>query len=473
MSNQYTVCPGLDGDSTPSDLHTIALESQFILEPADLVESTVPSHFRTLRWVYLARLVLATAIFFAAVSVWLSAESADTLIASLAFIAALGLTVFSSLWTGPWNKPVTPTFLYAQVVFDLFLVTAAVHVTWDGSQSEFAPLYILVIAVSALLVPAAGVPLTAAFGIVLYVADAVLGHHVDPESPLLFQLAVFAVVALSSGIIGAKLRAAGAQTEELAAEVMAFRLRESDMRQIEQRAQRLEGVAEMSASLAHEIRNPLSSIRSAVEQLARLPRASEDEQVLSKLVQRESDRLSRLLGEFLDFARTSAAKSQRVDLTQVARNAAKLAAGHPGIAPGVRVTDFFTSTALIMEGDEDLLHRAVYNLLLNAVQASPPNGEVRIEGGELSPNQLPQGRGQFERGAFAVLVIDEGAGVPPSIRDRLFDPFVTTKPGGSGLGLSIVQRAAEAHGGLVTVSGLGEETRFTLVLPKFRSPERS
>ncbi len=454
-------------------MNAIALESQLIIEPAELVESTVPSHYRTLRWVYVARLILATAIFFAAVSVWLRADSAATLIASLAFVGALGLTVFSSLWTGPWNKPITTTFLYVQVIFDLLLVTAAVHVTWDGSQSEFAPLYILVIAVSALLVPAAGVPLAAAFGIVLYVADAMLGHHVDPESPLLFQLGVFAVVALTSGIIGAKLRVAGAQGEELAAEVMAFRLRESDMRQIEERAQRLEGVAEMSASLAHEIRNPLSSIRSAVEQLARLPRASEDEQVLSRLVQRESDRLSRLLGEFLDFARTSAAKVQRVDLTQVARNAAKLAAGHAGIAPGVRVTDFFPSTALIMEGDEDLLHRAIYNLLLNAVQASPPNGEVRIEGGELSPNQLPQGRGQFERGAFAVLVIDEGAGVSPAIRDRLFDPFVTTKPGGSGLGLSIVQRAAEAHGGLVTVSALGEETRFTLVLPKFRDPERS
>ena len=80
---------------------------------------------------------------------------------------------------------------------------------------------------------------------------------------------------------------------------------------------------------------------------------------------------------------------------------------------------------------------------------------------------------QFEHGAYAILVIDEGAGVPPSIRDRLFDPFVTTKPGGSGLGLSIVQRAAEAHGGLVTVSALGEETRFTLVLPKFRDPIRT
>jgi signal transduction histidine kinase len=427
-----------------------------------------PSHYRTLRWVYVGRLALATAIFFAAVSVWLVADSAATLVASLAFISALGFTAVSFLWTGTWGRPATATFLYLQSVFDIVLVTCAVHVTWDGSQSEFAPLYILVIAVSALLVPPAGVPLTAALGIVLYMADSVLGHGVTPDSPLFFQLGVFALVALSSGIIAAKLGAAGAQSEELAAELAAFRLRESDMRQLEKRSERLEGIAEMSASLAHEIRNPLASIRSAVEQLASIPRVSEDERTLSGLVTREADRLSRILGEFLDFARTNAAKVQRVNLTDIARNAARLAGAHPHRAEEVKVTDFFPSSPLMMDGDEDLLHRAIYNLLLNAVQASPPNGEVRIEGGELSPAQLPDGNERFARGAYAILVIDQGAGISPTIRDRLFDPFVTTKPGGSGLGLSIVQRAAEAHGGIVMVSALGEETRFTLVLPKSR-----
>lgn len=437
-------------------------------EPEQRQSPAAPSHYRTLRWVYVGRLALATAIFFAAVSVWLNADSAATLVASLAFVSALGFTALSYIWTGGWGRPATTTFLYLQSIFDLLLVTAAVHVTWDGSQSEFAPLYILVIAVSALLVPPSGVPLTAALGIVLYMGDSVLGHGVTPGTPLFFQLGVFAMVALSSGIIAAKLGAAGAQSEELAAELAAFRLRESDMQQLEKRAERLEGIAEMSASLAHEIRNPLASIRSAVEQLAGIPRVSEDERTLSGLVQREADRLSRILGEFLDFARTNAAKVQRVNLTDIARNAAKLAGAHPHRAEHVKVTDFFPSSALFMDGDEDLLHRAIYNLLLNAVQASPPNGEVRIEGGELAPSQLPDGNERFERGAYAILVIDQGAGIPPSIRDRLFDPFVTTKPGGSGLGLSIVQRAAEAHGGIVMVSALGEETRFTLVLPKFR-----
>jgi len=459
---------GIDGAGRPLQVAADPCKQEDSIELAARPHAAVPSQFRTLRAVYLGRFVLASAIFFAALSVWLHANSVDTLIAALAFIIALIFGSVSFLWTGAWRRPATTTFIYTQALFDLLLVTAAVHVTWDGSQSEFAPLYILVIAVYALLVPPAGVPLIAALAIVLYVADAMLGHDVVPGPALFLQLAVFAVVAFTSAIIAARLRAVGARGEELAEELAAFRLRESDMRNLEVRSARLEGIAEMSASLAHEIRNPLAAIRSAVEQLSRIPRASEDEQTLSMLVQRESDRLSRLLSEFLDFARTEGAKLKPVNLTEVARNAARLAGAHPDIATGVRVMDMFPETPLMIDGDEDLLHRAIYNLLLNAVQASPPNGEVRVEGGELAPHQLPEGRPEFERGAFGILVSDRGPGVPPQIRDRLFDPFVTTKPGGSGLGLSIVQRAAEAHGGLVMVSALGEETRFTLVLPRFR-----
>lgn len=238
------------------------------------------------------------------------------------------------------------------------------------------------------------------------------------------------------------------------------------MRRLSVRAERLEGVAEMSASLAHEIKNPLASIRSAVEQLSRMPRASEDEKILSGLVQRESDRLARVLTEFLDFARTGVTRMQELNLTDIARNAARLVSSQPDVEPGVHVKDFFPTAPMFLEGDEDLIHRAIYNLLLNAVQASPPGGEVRIEGGELEAHQLPSGHNAFARGAYAIQVIDRGPGIDPQIRDRLFDPFVTTKPGGSGLGLSIVQRAVQAHGGLITVSAPGEETRFTLVIPK-------
>src|SRR5262249_47358699 len=95
------------------------------------------------------------------------------------------------------------------------------------------------------------------------------------------------------------------------------------------RAQRLEGIAELSASLAHEIRNPLASIRSAVEQISRMPAISDDQKTLSALVMRESDRLSRLLGEFLDFARVRVTRLQQVDLGAVARDVAALVGAHP------------------------------------------------------------------------------------------------------------------------------------------------
>ncbi len=418
-----------------------------------------------IRGLYIGRLTLATVLFLAVVAVWLRVDSASTLIASLALVATMGFTAASYIWTDLRQHSPSQTFLYLQVAFDMLLVTAAVHVTWSGDQSQLAPLYILVIAVAALLVSPAGVPLMASVGIVLYFADAMLAHG-SADVSLLIQLLIFTVVALTCAVIAARLRAAGSESEELAAELVEFRLRESDVRRLTVRAERLEGVAEMSASLAHEIKNPLASIRSAVEQLSRMPRASEDEKILSGLVQRETDRLARVLTEFLDFARTGMTHVHDINVTEIARNAVRLVSAQPGLEPGVRVTESFPSPPMHIEGDEDLMHRAIYNLLLNAVQASPPNGEVRIEGGELQPHQLPGGLGEFAGGAYAIQVIDRGAGIAPQIRDRLFDPFVTTKPGGSGLGLSIVQRAVQAHGGLITVSAPGEETRFTLVIPK-------
>ena len=423
---------------------------------------------RVLRGLYVGRITLALALFLSSVATGPQLGSQTTTIVSLALVAAFAFTVASFIWIDLTGHEPGPSFMYLQVAFDMLLVTAAVHVTWSDGQSQLAPLYILVIAVSAVLTAPAGVPLIASLGMVLYFADAMLLHGGTADTGLLIQLIVFSIVALTSAIIAARLRAASSASESLAAELAAFRLRESDMRRLLIRAERLEGIAEMSASLAHEIKNPLASIRSAVEQLARMPRASEDEKTLSSLVQRESDRLARVLSEFLDFARTGMTRVQTVDITAVARNAAKLAGSQPGIADGVRIVEKFPSAPMTIEGDEDLVHRAIFNLLLNAVQASPPKGEVLLEGGELAAHQLPHGQPEFATGAYGILVTDQGPGISPQIRDRLFDPFVTTKPGGSGLGLSIVQRAVQAHGGIVTVSPPGEETRFTIVLPKSR-----
>src|SRR6185312_3802841 len=130
----------------------------------------------------------------------------------------------------------------------------------------------------------------------------------------------------------------------------------SDSKRLEDlrlRAERLEAVAELSASLAHEIKNPLASIRSAVEQLSRAPRATDDERTLGRLIVRESDRLSRLLTEFLDFARVRKTRGDLVDLVEVARAATGLAASHPDCDRGIAVAYQAPREPVFVEGDED------------------------------------------------------------------------------------------------------------------------
>ncbi|MDB4908958.1 MAG: hypothetical protein JWO05_3742 [Gemmatimonadetes bacterium] len=534
-----------------------------------------------LRWVYMGRMSIASAIFIAAVSVW-TREDTDTgklLVASLAFAVTTVATAASLTYSEIYRRQPSATFLYLQSVFDLLLVTAVVHVT-GGSVSQFSALYILVIAAATLLLPVGGGLLVAAFGNVLYVADVIWGVDTTLSVAVWLQLAVFAFVALGSAYLSAQLRSAGAFTQELLVQELAHarlqaeeilrnirsgvltvdsecrllyvnpmaeqllgidlvekigepileaiastapelaqaihrsvreRIRTtraegiistvrrrfpvgvtttytegnaadgtgrtataifqdiSDQKRMESlrlRAERLEGIAELSASLAHEIKNPLASIRSAVEQLSHRPQSGDDEKALMSLVLRESDRLSRLLSEFLDFARVSVTRTSPVDLASLARGAAGLAGAHPDKKEGVRVTCAIpVGIDVTVQGDEDLLHRALFNLLLNAVQASPADGEVKLEVAAVDQQALPDAV-QFEGGAISMRVTDQGSGIPAEIRDRLFDPFFTTKPGGSGLGLAIVHRAIEAHQGLVYLDTNPNGSRFTIVLPQ-------
>lgn len=216
------------------------------------------------------------------------------------------------------------------------------------------------------------------------------------------------------------------------------------------RAERLEAVAELSASLAHEIKNPLASIRSAAEQLTSAGVDAEDREVLGGLVVRESDRLSRLLTDFLDFARVKVRASKQVDLGRVARHATELVRAHPhahGRAVELRVQ--LGETGLAVLGDEDLLHRALLNLALNGVQWAGEGGrvEVAVEAVENEAAAVALG----SAAAVRLRVSDTGPGIPEEDAEHVFNPFFTLRPGGTGLGLALVARAAEAHGGTVFV----------------------
>ena len=239
----------------------------------------------------------------------------------------------------------------------------------------------------------------------------------------------------------------------------------SDLKEVQElhmRAERLEAVAELSASLAHEIRNPLASIRSSVEQLARSKYADDDERFLAGLIVRESDRLSRLLSEFLDFARVRATHFVPLDLHSVVVAVVRLIQAHPDCRPDAFITVEGEHT--ILEGDEDLLHRVIANLVLNAVQAARGPIQITISVAAVQASDIPHGTNLDH--AIRLQIRDNGPGIPAEVRERLFQPFVSGRSGGSGLGLAIVQRAVEAHRGLVLVdSGPGSGTTFTIFLP--------
>jgi two-component system, NtrC family, sensor histidine kinase PilS len=239
----------------------------------------------------------------------------------------------------------------------------------------------------------------------------------------------------------------------------------SDLKEVQElhmRAERLEAVAELSASLAHEIRNPLASIRSSVEQLARSKHADDDERFLSGLIVRESDRLSRLLSEFLDFARVRATHFAPVDLHSVVVAVVRLIRAHPDCRPDAVIS--IEGGHTLLEGDEDLLHRVVTNLVLNAVQAARGPIRITVNVSPAQATEIPHGT-DLEH-AVRLQIRDNGPGIPEEVRERLFQPFVSGRSGGSGLGLAIVQRAVEAHRGLVLVdSGPGSGTTFTIFLP--------
>ncbi|HSC32084.1 MAG TPA: ATP-binding protein [Gemmatimonadaceae bacterium] len=530
---------------------------------------------RVLRWIYIGRLSLASAIFVAAVLAWQAAEARVTLIASLAVVAAITVTAISRWYESQTRRPTGRAFFYLQAVFDVALVTAVVHVT-GGQLSQFAALYILVTAGASLLLPAGGGLLIAALGISCYIADVIISRTGAMDVGMMLQLAVFAGAALGVAYLSARLKEAGTDREELEAQLALARLQAEDilrnirsgivtigaqrrllfanpaagallgfdhetaagrpvsdaiatvcpalaealdhaladgervtrgeavitqasrsfpigftttildadgddaslsataifqditdnkrLEELRLRAERLEGVAELSASLAHEIKNPLASIRSAVEQLARAPRATDDERTLGTLIVRESDRLARLLTEFLDFARVRKTRGDMVDIGEVARTATGLAASHPDCTRGIAVVYQPPREPVYVEGDEDLLHRAIFNITLNAIQASPDNGRVGVEIRSLSRDKVPPGV-TFRDGAVALRVTDVGPGIPAAIKDRVFDPFFTTKPGGTGLGLPIVHRAIEAHRGCVLLDTGKRGTRFTVLLP--------
>lgn len=205
-------------------------------------------------------------------------------------------------------------------------------------------------------------------------------------------------------------------------------------RERELEAERLRAFREVARRVAHEIKNPLTSMRIAVDQLDRASgRADARTGTALEVLRAETDRLERLAREFADFGRMPEGPQSEVDVVELLEEL-----GRTGVPDGVRVSVRANGGRRTLVGHYDPLRRAFANLLRNAAEAMGGAGtiEVTVAG---------------EGSGLAVTVADHGPGVPADLRQRVFEPYFTTKADGTGLGLALVRSTLEAHRGTITV----------------------
>jgi len=222
------------------------------------------------------------------------------------------------------------------------------------------------------------------------------------------------------------------------------------------RSERLADLGRLAAGLAHELRNPLASMLGSVE-LLRASAATEQDRRLLDIVLREGGRLAQLVTEFLAFARPAPPRREPTDLAELAGETLAAFANDPAAA-GVAVAPDLQPTPA--RADAGQLRQVLWNLLSNAAQAFPP-AAPGVARGTVRVACRPTGDGGAE-----LEVADDGPGIDAADVERLFTPFFTTKPSGTGLGLATIHRIVDAHGGVVTVdSAPGRGARFTVRLP--------
>lgn len=221
-------------------------------------------------------------------------------------------------------------------------------------------------------------------------------------------------------------------------------------------AERLATAGRTAAGIAHEVRTPLGSIQGAAEILAEDYPVDHPRRPFFDILNREIRRLARVMEDFLDLHRPLNLAPLSSDLTEVVRETMGVLAAQAA-ERGVRL-DYAAPEQLRARFDPDRLRQALVNLVQNAIQASPANGRVCVE-----MSQQPDG--------IRFAVEDEGAGIPPENLERIFEPFFSRRPDGTGLGLTLARQIAESHGGSLTAENRpGQGARFILKLPAERQP---
>lgn len=389
-----------------------------------------------LTWLTFARLLLYLVLLAAISAFYLQGDSSRYPASLRIVIFTLSVAFASAAVYATWirARKALNALAWTQVVLDQAIWTVLVYLS-GGPLSGATTFYGLSCVLAAVTLGLPGALAAAGVGGVLFVAlvyGLASGFLVPPvdQPPFLWRSSVFLYPTLVSLL--------GLTVVAVLAGYLARRLQTESGRlalvtQRAERAERLAALGKIATALAHEIRNPLGSISGSIEIIREAPGLGDDERRLCEIVRHEVARLNDLVGDMLDLAKPRKPNVERVDLARLARDVIDLA------QKGGRAEH---DVPLVYEGPESAeisadgaqVRQVIWNLVRNAIQASGAGLPVRVA---VSRD--------------AVEVTDRGPGIPPEMRARLFDAFVTTRAHGVGIGLAVVKQIVDAHNGTIEV----------------------
>jgi len=217
---------------------------------------------------------------------------------------------------------------------------------------------------------------------------------------------------------------------------------------------RMAAVGELSAGIAHEIRNPLAAIAGSVQVLKKSEALSPQEQRLMSIILKESERLNKTIADFLRFVRPQDKRTTEFDIAASLSETLDLMTNSPELRPDHKIERHISPAAFTLVGDSDQIRQVFWNLARNAFQAMPNGGLLRVST-------------EVDADSYRICFSDSGRGMSEVDQRRLFQPFRTNFPSGTGLGMAISYRIVQAHGGEIDVASRpGSGTMITVSLPR-------